>query len=60
MTAEAWEGYEKLLKKSISSSVFEPYWRLRKEMHNQRFQNLIEQLLKDPDKRKLFQYEGEF
>jgi len=54
MTPEAWVGYEKLLKMAVSASVFPPYWKLRKDMHNQSFQDLVQRLLETPDTNKLF------
>ena len=54
MTAEAWVGYEKLLKLAVSASVFPAYWMLRKELHNQSFQDLVQRLLETPATNKLF------
>lgn len=54
MTAEAWVGYEKLLKMGVSASVFPHYWKLRKDLHNQSFQVLIQRLMENPDTNKLF------
>ena len=54
MTNESWNGYEKLLRRGVASSLFPNYWELRKDMHNPAFGKLVEKLLSDPDTRKMF------
>ncbi|MFT6822463.1 MAG: hypothetical protein ACJA1Q_000247, partial [Pseudohongiellaceae bacterium] len=50
----SWEGYEKILRQGVSTPLFSKYWELRREMHNQDFQNLMNSLLEDPDARNFF------
>jgi hypothetical protein len=54
MPSKSWEGYEKILRQGVSTPLFSKYWELRREMHNQDFQNLMNSLLEDPDARNFF------
>lgn len=54
MDTVSWLGYKKLIDRGVYSNFFSEYWKLRKDMHNSSFQNLVEKTLAKPDKGTLF------
>lgn len=54
MDLASWQGYERLIARSVSSSAFSPYWALRSSLHGPDFQALVEAAREQPDERLMF------
>ncbi len=54
MEEDTWQGYQKLIERGVSSSIFPLYWQLRREMHDHRFVSLVDTVAEHPDTRKMF------
>ena len=54
MAQASWEGYERIIRRGIDSSLFRVYWQLRRDMHSTPFRDMVEELGKQPDTEKMF------
>ena len=54
MDRTSWQGYERLIARSVNSSAFPVYWELRESWHNDAFQQLVNRLREKPDEVQMF------
>ena len=54
MDLASWQGYERLLARSVSANAFSAYWQLRATLHGVSFQKLIEKISQQPDQTPMF------
>lgn len=54
MDHTSWQGYERLIARSVGSSAFPVYWKLRSTLHGREFQALVDEARKQPDTTPMF------
>lgn len=54
MDLTSWQGYERLIARSVNSSAFPVYWSLRSSLHGQDFQALVKAAQNKPDRTPMF------